>query len=75
MIDSGQAFFQSAAGIEEFLMVKSQLVENRGMEIMHADRVFNDTVSEFISDAVGGSPFNASASHPGCKGLHVMVTT
>ena len=71
--ETGQAFFQAAAFEEEFLMVQTQQMQDRGMKVVNADRVFNDAVAEIVRLAVARPAFDASAGHPRGEGLHVVV--
>ena len=62
--ETGEPFFQAAAFEEQLLMVESQQMQNRGVEIMNADRIFDHAVAEVIGDAVTRAASNTAACHP-----------
>ena len=59
----------------ELLMVNSEQMQNRGLEIVDVDFVVNGIKADIIGGSVGDTGFNASSSHPSGKGVGVMVTT
>ena len=71
--DAGKPFFQAASSEVELLMMQSQQMQNGCVEIMNTDRVFNDSVPEFIGCTISSSAFDPAARHPGCESLHVMI--
>ena len=62
--DARQSLFESAPLKEQLLMMQSQQMQNGGVEIVHADRVFDDLVTEFICLAVGGSALRPTSRDP-----------
>lgn len=62
--ETGEPFFQAAAFEEQLLMMQSQQMQNRGMEIMNADWIFDHAVTEVIGGAVTRAASNAAAGHP-----------
>ena len=62
--EARQTFFQSAAGEEQLLMVQPQQMQNRGVEVMDADRMLNHAVAKVVCCAVTGSAADSAARHP-----------
>ena len=50
--DSGRFFIQAVVRKSESIVIDSQLVKNRGIEIANVDRVFDNVVTELIRFAV-----------------------
>ena len=51
--EAGQAFFQAVAFEEEVLVIQTQQVQNCGVKVVNAHRVFHGLVTEFVRRAVG----------------------
>lgn len=61
---AGETFFQAGAFKEQLLKVQAELVQNRRVEVMHADRALDDGVSEVIGRSVSRTALDAAAGHP-----------
>lgn len=62
--EAGQAFFQTGAFEIQFLMMQPELVKNRGVEVVNADWILDNGVTEVVGFAVAGSAFDSTAGHP-----------
>lgn len=52
-VDVGETEIPALVAEGEFLVVEAELVEQRGLEIVDADRILGGTVVEFVGLAVG----------------------
>src|SRR5690554_3631018 len=55
-------------------MVKSQLVQDGGMQIMDMYPVFDTIVADFIGFPITNASFDPPTGHPHGKGFQVVVT-
>ena len=62
--DACEPLFQATAGKEQLLMMQSQQMQHRGMEIVDADWILDYFVAEVVRPAVGGSALDAAPRHP-----------
>ena len=69
----GQAIVASLKAIRQPLMVDSQQMQQRGLQIMNVDTVFDGVVTQIIGLADRHAPLHASAGYPHGEGFFVMV--
>ena len=74
-VDVREAEMPSLKFKGELLMVNSEQMQDRGLEVVDVDFVVNGIKADIIGSSVGDAGFNASSSHPSGKGVGVMVTT
>ena len=55
-------------------MMQPELVQDCGVEVVNADRVLDDGVTEVVSRSVAGAAFDSATGHPRGEGLHVVVS-
>ena len=70
-----QTLFQTTAFEEQMLVMQAQKMQNGGMKIMDADRIFDHGVSKVVGRAVADPAFGSTTRDPGGKGLHVVVAS
>ena len=56
-------------------MVDPQLMQDRGIEIVHMHGILDDVVTEVIGLAISHPTSNASTRHPGRKTSRMMIST
>ena len=54
-------------------MVKAQKVQDRGVQVMSFNHVFNRFESELISRTVNRTPFYATSRHPYRESIGIMI--
>ena len=59
--DIRQSEIATGIAVSEFLMIKAQEVQHRGMEIMDVNRVFNGSKSELIGRTINMAALNATS--------------
>ena len=59
----------------ELLVIDTETIEDRRIEIADVNGVFRYVVTEVISFAVDGSSFDACAGHPHCVATWVMISS
>ncbi len=59
----------------EPLVIDSQLMQNRGMQIMDVNRVFDNVVAVGIGRSMNGSAFDPAAGHPQAEASRMMIAT
>ena len=56
------------------LVVNSEQMQNRGMQIMNMHRVFRDIVAVLVGPTVAESRLNSTSSHPNRKATRVVIS-
>ena len=56
-------------------MLEPHLMQDGGVQIVHADAIDFGFVSNFVSFTEKGSTLNAATREPGREGMWIMVTT
>src|SRR5438105_2997295 len=59
--------------IRQFLMIDPHQPQNRGMDVVNMDLVFDSAKPELIRLADGFSAFDAAPRHPGCETVGVVI--
>jgi hypothetical protein len=75
LFNARETLRQTAKLESKSLMIDSQLVQNRGIEVANVNRVFGDVVSKIVGGAVVVTRFDAAAGHPGLKATTVVIAT
>ena len=57
----------------EFLVIEPEHLQNRGVQIVNVNRVFNRLETKIVGGAVDVSAFNAAAGHPHGKAVMVVI--
>ena len=70
----GQAEVAALVLVGELLMINTELVEQRGVEVVHVHGILDDVVAVVIGLAVSNSPFEAAAGYPGGETQGVVIT-
>ncbi len=70
---AGQANVESLVLNREKLVVDSQAVQDRRIQIVDVDRVRGDVVTELIRFAVDDASFHAAAGQPDAKAARMMI--
>jgi hypothetical protein len=63
-MDIGEADVPARVEISQFLMIESQLVKNRGPEVVNRSGILNSVVAEVISRAINRAPLESSTCEP-----------
>lgn len=71
----GQSEIPSRVTVSKFLMIESHQVEDRRLQVMHMDAVFDRGKSEFIGSAVNVTSANTTPCHPHAEAIVVVVAT
>ena len=71
----GQAALNAVVVESEFLVVQSEQVQNRGMEIMWSNYVLLCLKAEFICSTKTHAAFYTSTGKPGGEAVRIMVST
>ena len=61
--DIGQAEIATLEAISQSRVVEAQQIQNRGLQIMRMDRLFDGGPAEFVGGAVGNATFEPAAGH------------
>ena len=72
-LDSGEALIQALVGEGEAVVGDAHAVEDRRVEVVQVDGVFDDVVAEVVGLAVGGAAFHAAAGHEHREAFRVVV--
>ena len=57
----------------EPLVVESQAMQNRRLQVVHMHRIFRDVKTEIIRRAIDHARFNSAARHPNRERLRMMI--
>ena len=71
--DVGQAKIAAGVAVRELLVVEAQEMENRGVQVVDVDAVFDRFEAELVGRAVDISAADAAASHPHRESVVIMV--
>ena len=71
----GQAEVSTRVSIGQLLMVEAHEVQDRGVQIVNVDSVFDGGQSKLIGRAVAESAFDTAAGHPDGVAVVVVVAT
>ncbi len=63
-MDIGQAHVAAAVAERQALIIQTKHVQDRGVQVVHRDRVFNGVHSELVCRAVNRASFDASSGQP-----------
>ena len=72
-LNSGEALIQALVRKAETLVVDSQLMKHRRVEVANVDWIFGDVVAEVIGFTVADTTLDTATSHPGRETTRVMV--
>ena len=59
--------------VGQALVIDAELMEQRRVEIVHADRILGDVVTEIVRGAVGDAGLDAAARHPDGEAARMVV--
>src|ERR1700733_1467171 len=71
--DAGQTLVEPLVAVAEPFVIETQQVQDRGMELVDVDRVFDDVVGEIVGLAVDRAGSRAAAGHPHGEAAGMMV--
>src|SRR5579872_4015110 len=69
----GQAGVTAIMRVREFEMIQAQAMQERGVQVVHVDDLFNRLVTELVGGAVNVSGFEAASGQPQRKAVAVMI--
>jgi hypothetical protein len=72
-VDVGQSKVASGVAEGELLVIESEQVEDRGMEVVDVDFVFDGLEAEFIRGAMDRAAFDTTARQPHAEAVMVVV--
>lgn len=73
-LNAGQSLVETLVLEGESLMIDSQQVQDRGVEVADVDRILNDVVGEVVRLSVNGPALGTTARHPHRKAAGMVVT-
>src|SRR5262249_16612944 len=73
VLHPSQPLVQSLVLVAEALVVETQKVQDRGMEVADVHRVLDDVVREIVGFTVNGARPGAAAGQPHSKAARMMV--
>ena len=50
-------------------------MQDRGVQVLHLERIFDRTRTEFVGRTVTDAPLDSTASHPHGKSVGVVIAT
>ena len=71
----GKSEIASLESIGKFLVIESEQMQDRGVQVVNVDRVFLDTPADLVGAADGLSPFHSSTRHPETERVGVVVAS
>src|SRR5688500_11094281 len=71
--DVGQAEVAAGVAVGELLVVEAQQMEDRGMQVVDAGRVFLGLEAELVGRAIDGAATDAAAGQPDAEAVVVVV--
>jgi hypothetical protein len=60
--------------VGELFVIKAELVEHRGVQILHGDFVLDGGIAELVGRAVDLTAFDAAAGHPHGEAFGMVIT-
>ena len=60
--------------VRQPVVIKAKLMEQSGVEIVHADAAFDGSVSHFVGSAVNVAGFEAAASQDQTKRVTIVIS-
>src|SRR3546814_10631098 len=54
-------------------MIKTQLMQDRGMQVMNMHPVFNPVITDFVGFSITKASFDATSGHPHGKSFQMMI--
>jgi hypothetical protein len=74
-VDVGQTIVAAGVAEGELLVVESQEVQDRGVEVVNVDSILANGDPEFVRRAIGDSPLHATSGKPRRKNLVMVFAT
>lgn len=59
--------------VDEFFVIDAQQVKERGLKVVHVNRIVGHIIAEFVGLAVRNAGFHAPARHPYREAARVMI--
>ena len=72
-VDVGQPEVASTVAESQFLVVDSHQVQDRGVEVVEVDLVFNSVIAVFVCASVDKPGTDTTSSHPHRESVRVVV--
>ena len=69
----GEAKLAAGVPVGQPLMIQSQSIKQRGMQIVHVDGFFDGAITKFIRSTVGQAAADTAAGEPHGEGLGMMI--
>src|SRR5256884_5174538 len=74
-VDVRDAKVAALERIRKFAVGDAQAAQNRGVEVVNVDRIFDDIVAVIVGLAIADAGFDSTAGHPDRVAAAVVVTT
>ena len=74
-VDVGETEVTPLEAVGQLLVIESQLVENRGLEVVHVNRFLGDGETEFVGCSVVEPAFYAASRHPHREGVGKVIAS
>ena len=68
-----QSLLQALAHESELIGIEPQRMQERGLEILDVDAVFDDFVAKFIGGTVNVTSFESAAGHPDAETVRMVI--
>lgn len=74
-MDVGQPEATPLVFVRQSLVIDSHQVQNRGIEVVDVDAIFDHIVAEFVGRSVADAWLDTTAGHPGGETSRMVVAT
>ena len=71
----GEAIVSPLKSKGQLGVVQSQLMQDGCLEIVNVNFIFGNSEAEFVGLTIAETSLNATASHPDCEGIDVVVAS
>ena len=72
---AGEPFVESVMVINQLLVIQSQKVQDRGMEIVDTDTVFHGLVTDLVGSSINRTALDSTPRHPHAETSRTMIAT
>ena len=71
----GEPEIPTGETVSQFLVIKAEEMQHRGMEIVDVNRIRSHPQPEIVRLAIGHSPFDAAPCHPDGEAIDMVIAT
>ena len=73
--DTTEAFVETVVVEDESAVIETKAVQQSGMEVVHADSIFDGVVTEVVGFSIRGAALNATPGQPDREPVCAVVTS